>query len=69
MLKGIKATCYPTHKEALKENYQEQPVVVDQNIITAQGPAAAIPFALAIIELLLGKEAQEATAQGLLFPV
>ena len=43
-------------------------VVLDQNIITSQGPATAIAFSLKIIEELKGKEASDKVSAGLLYP-
>ena len=43
---GKNATCYPGFEDQLSRcNYKEELVVVDGNIITGRGPAAAIPFA------------------------
>ena len=41
-------------------------VVVDGNVITANGPASANAFALAIIAESLGSDAAQAVAQGML---
>ena len=41
-------------------------VVVDDNIITARGPAIAMKFGLAIIEKLCGKETADKVASGAL---
>jgi len=35
--------------------FQNQPVVIDGNLITSQGPGTALPFAFAIVEYLAGK--------------
>ena len=44
-------TCYPGFEEQLIGcNYKEELVVVDGNIITGRGPAAAIPFAFEILK-------------------
>ena len=60
VLSGKKATVWsnPMEKSAVKilkeegANYQLDPVVIDGNIVTANGPAAAKSFAEAIIESL-----------------
>lgn len=60
VLSGKKATVWssPLDKSAIKilqeggANFQEEPVVVDQNIITGNGPLAAKEFAEKIIEAL-----------------
>ncbi len=57
LLKGKKATCYPGFDQYLEgAEYTGAMVERDGNIITGKGPGAAIPFALAIVEYLLGKE-------------
>lgn len=69
MLQGVPATCYPAMRSFLDDNqaqYQDQYVVVHNNLITGQGPAASLPFALALVEHLVGKETAQALAQGLL---
>lgn len=69
IVKGIDATCYPGMEEGLiagGANYISQRVVKAGNIITSNGPSSAIPFALAIIEELAGKEKSEEVAAGLL---
>ncbi|MFH1588729.1 MAG: DJ-1/PfpI family protein [Candidatus Diapherotrites archaeon] len=55
LLKGKKATCYPSQKENLKAkgaNYTETNVQVDGNIITADGPQSAKEFGKKIVEAL-----------------
>lgn len=46
----------------MKDSY----VVVDGNVVTGQGPAAAIEFGLKIVEITLGKEAADSVAAGML---
>ena len=47
---GKIVTCYPGFEDQLGNcNYKEDLVVVDGNIITGKGPAAAIPFAFEIL--------------------
>ncbi len=57
VLNHKRATCFPGLQNLFPDSatYQDDPVVVDGNLITSQGPATAIPFALAIVELLLDK--------------
>lgn len=60
LLKGKKATCYPDFEQYLDcAEYTGAPVERDGNIITGSSPAAAMEFALAIVELLRGKEKVE----------
>ena len=57
LLKGKKATCYPGFEQYLEgAECTGDPVERDGNIITGKGPGAAMEFALAVVELLQGKE-------------
>ena len=57
LLKGKKATCYPSFEQYLDgAECVNEPVVRDGNIITGMGPGAAMEFALTIVDLLVGKE-------------
>ena len=57
VLKGKKATCYPSFDKYLEgAEYTGALVEQDGNIITGKGPAAALPFALAVVNLLCGPE-------------
>ncbi|MDD4938207.1 MAG: type 1 glutamine amidotransferase [Candidatus Shapirobacteria bacterium] len=54
ILKGVKATCYPSMVDDLKNAgaiYIDQPVVVDKNIITSRRPQDLPVFLEKIIEL------------------
>lgn len=55
LLDGQDATCYPGfEKHFTGGNYKQNPIVVSDNIITANGPATALKFALAIIASEIG---------------
>ena len=57
LLKGKKATCYPSFEQYLDgAECTDEAVVRDGNIVTAKGPGAAMEFALTIVEMLDGKE-------------
>lgn len=62
LLDGKQATCYPTFRDALLR-YVDRPVVVDGHCITGQGPAAAIAFALALVEALCGTARRKQIAE------
>ncbi|OEL24854.1 Protein DJ-1-like protein B [Dichanthelium oligosanthes] len=64
MLKGLKATCYPSFIEKFTAEVipVNSRVVVDRNAVTSQGPGTAIEFALALVERLYGKEKMEEVA-------
>ncbi len=55
LLNDIKATCYPDDKKELEREgavYSDQPVVVSNKIITAQGPTTANDFVNVLINEL-----------------
>jgi len=58
VLSGKKATCYPGGEQRfpIDTKYLNQPVVVDGNIITSQGPGTAFAFSLTLIEKLFSIE-------------
>lgn len=69
ILAGKQATCYPGFEAALADGgaaHQDTRVVVDGNIITANGPSSAIPFALALVEALEGIDKARQVAAGIL---
>lgn len=70
VLKGRKVVCYPGMEANLPDAVfvPNCNVVRDDNIITGTGPATAMEFALAILEMLVGSECRNETAKGLLFP-
>jgi 4-methyl-5(b-hydroxyethyl)-thiazole monophosphate biosynthesis len=68
LLDGRQATCYPAFKARLPK-FVDRPVVVDGHIVTSQGPATAIAFALKLVELLLGAAKSREVAAGLLVPM
>lgn len=64
---GNVGTSYPGFEEDLSfSEYSQDISVCDGNIITARGPAAAVYFALDIIDYLLGPEAAIEIADGIL---
>ena len=67
-LKGKKACSFPTFEDHLEgADVKRKPAVIDGNIITGRGMGAAIPFGLAILEKLQGKDAAEAMAEKIVF--
>lgn len=66
LLKGKKTTCYPGFEQYLEgAECVGEHVVRDGNIITGMGPGAAMEFALAIVELLAGKEKVDELAEAM----
>lgn len=62
-------TAYPGLKHRLVQgHYVDETVVMDGRLVTSQGPATSFVFALTLVELLAGKEARHAVAEGLLWP-
>lgn len=69
IVKNKQATAYPGFEDKLIEGGATptgQRVTVDGNVVTANGPASAVPFALKIAELTVGPESAEKVANGML---
>ena len=67
LLNGRNATCYPGMEDGLEgANVLHQPVAVDGNIVTGNGPAAAAKFALTIVTKSMGEEVANEVAAGML---
>lgn len=64
-LDGCRATCYPAFKSRLK-NWVDEPVVMDRNLVTSQGPGTAMAFSLKLAGLLAGALKHDEVAAGLL---
>ena len=68
VLDGKQATCYPGFEKLLtKAQYTADLVTVDGNITTAEGPAAAFPFAYELLAQLVSKEVSAQIAEGMRF--
>lgn len=63
-----KFACYPSCENSIDSyaKYYDERVIIDENIITANGPASAFLFALAIVEYLLGRQKRDEVAKELL---
>lgn len=69
ILKGKKATCYPGLGNMIESEggtYVKEPVVIDGNIITSEGPGTTLLFAKAIISESVGKEKADETLSSML---
>ena len=67
VLKQRRMTCYPSFSDRLSGcTFVDQPVVVDGNCITSQGPGTAMEFALTLVEQLTGKAKRKEVAEALL---
>uniref|UniRef100_A0A7N0U7P1 DJ-1/PfpI domain-containing protein n=1 Tax=Kalanchoe fedtschenkoi TaxID=63787 RepID=A0A7N0U7P1_KALFE len=65
LLKGLKATCYPSFMEQLASSgvsTVESRVHKEGNVITSRGPGTTMEFAVALVEQLCGKEKAEEVA-------
>ncbi|MFH1442317.1 MAG: DJ-1 family glyoxalase III [Candidatus Omnitrophota bacterium] len=58
ILDNKSATCFPGDQKYFNKNttYNNTPIVIDNNIITSQGPGTSLLFALTIVKKLCGKE-------------
>lgn len=67
-LKETPACVYPSFEKELKDAViVKKDAVVSENIITGRGMGCSIPFALAIIECLLGKQKAEELKQKIVY--
>ncbi len=68
VLRQRRMTCYPAFSDRLSGcTFLDQPVVVDGNCITAQGPASALDFALQLVEQLAGPAVRRNVAEAMLY--
>ncbi|MDO4519698.1 MAG: DJ-1/PfpI family protein [Eubacteriales bacterium] len=70
ILKGRKATSYPSFMEMIAENGAdavEESVVVDGHVITSRGMGTAIDFSLTLIEQLIDTEKKEQIAASIVY--
>lgn len=66
ILDGKRATCYPGFESALeKATYTGDLVTVDGNVTTAEGPAAAFPYAYELLAQLTDKQTADQIAEGM----
>ena len=67
-LEGRKATCYPAMEEGLVgADVIRDMVIVDGHVVTSRGMGTAIPFALALVELLAGSEKAEEIRESIIY--
>ena len=67
---GRKFTCYPGCEEApleLGAVHKALPCVTDANLVTANGPGAAMEFAYALASLLISPGAVETLRRGMMY--
>ena len=67
-LKGKRATSYPSFEEHLEgAQVTHAPAETDANVITGRGMGCSIPFALAVVEYLCGKEEADRIAESVVY--
>jgi 4-methyl-5(b-hydroxyethyl)-thiazole monophosphate biosynthesis len=67
LLKGKRVTSHPSVETQLGgTDYTNERVVVDGNVITSRGPGTAMEFAMALVEILAGKEKAAEVNHGVL---
>ena len=69
VLEGKEATCYPSFHEQLATGavLRDVPVVALDRLITANGPSAALGFALAIVANSMGESVAQEVGSGMLY--
>ena len=66
ILNGKRATCYPGFEQLLQgAEYTGELCTIDGNITTAEGPAAAFPFAYALLADLTNEQTSQQIAIGM----
>src|SRR5512132_162613 len=67
MIAGRKLTSHPSVREQLSGAiYDEGRVVIDGRLVTSQGPGTAMEFAMALVEILMGRQKVEEINQAVL---
>ena len=67
VLRQRRMTCYPSFSDRLSGcSFVDEPVVVDGNCITSQGPGTALAFALTLVEQLCGRSTRNQVAEAML---
>lgn len=68
ILEGKHATCYPSFEPKMTGAHPvAKPVVCDGHIITGQGPASSMAFALEVVAALTDEATRQEVADGLLY--
>lgn len=66
LLRGRRATCYPGFEQTLEgATYTADLCTVDGNVTTGEGPAAAFPFAYALLAQLTDEATSAQVAEGM----
>ncbi len=66
ILEGHRATCYPGFEGTLRgADYTGDLWTIDRNVVTGEGPAAALPYAFSLLAMLTTEENARDVAQGM----
>ncbi|GAB4849401.1 Protein DJ-1 B [Ancistrocladus abbreviatus] len=70
LLKGLKATCYPSFMDQLASSATavESRVQKDGKVVTSRGPGTAMEYSVTLVEQLYGKEKAEEVSGPLVMP-
>ena len=67
ILQDREAVCYPSMEQGIEGvKWTSGSVAVDGNVVTGNGPAAAAPFALAMVSQSMGQDVADQVAGGML---
>ena len=67
VLRGKRATSYPSYRDSLGGAvYEEKSVVTDGTVLTSRGAGTALNFGLAIVERLVSKEKAQKIKESML---
>ena len=67
ILQDREAVCYPSMEQGIEGvKWTSGSVAVDGNLVTGNGPAAAAPFALALVSQSMGQDVADQVAGGML---
>lgn len=68
IVRGRRATCYPGFEKFLDgAEYTHELCTVDGNVVTGEGPAAALPFAYKLLEMLSTEQTAHEVADGMMY--
>lgn len=68
IVKGRRATCYPGFEKFLDgAEYTHELCTVDGNVVTGEGPAAALPFAYKLLSMLTQEQTAHEVADGMMY--
>ena len=66
LLKGVKATCYPSFEETFKDTYTGESTSRHKHFVTGKGAGVSLKFAFELLKYLKGDKAAEEIAKGMM---